>query len=178
MRLFLTLPFALLLSTSGLAAVMPATPAHHAHAAAPVPAGPLVVAVFNTPTMVLDTATRATLPRTTVSAGAHGAAPVAWSGVALVEVLRRAGAPLDKALDGKALGSVVRVIGSDGYVAVFALAELGAGFGKARVLLADARDGKPLGDDGPLRLVVPGDARSGRWVRRVERIEVVDASGR
>lgn len=156
----------------------PDAAAPHVHAAAPVPTSPLVLSIPGKPTQVFDAATLATLPRATVRAGAHGEAAVDWSGVRLVDVLRRAGAPLGEALRGKAMGLVVRVMASDGYVVVFSLAQLDAAFGETQVLVADAKAGQPLGDDGPLRLVVAGDARAARWVRRIERIEVVDASGR
>jgi len=53
------------------------------------------------------------------------------------------------------------------------LAELDAGYGNLKVLVADAVAGlkfKP--EHGPRRLVVPGDRRHGRWVRQVTRIQV------
>lgn len=40
------------------------------------------------------------------------------------------------------------------------------------ILLAWEQDGAPLtGEDGPVRLVVPGDTRGGRYVYGVVRIE-------
>ena len=64
----------------------------------------------------------------------------------------------------------------DGYRAVFSLAELDADFAAESVLVADTADGKELGaDQGPLRLVVPGDKRQGRWVRMLRAIVVATA---
>jgi len=41
------------------------------------------------------------------------------------------------------------------------------------VLLADKRDGKPLSaDEGPIRIVVPGEKRQGRWVRQVQELRI------
>lgn len=58
---------------------------------------------------------------------------------------------------------------------VFAFAELDPSLGDRRVHLVDHVDDKPLAAaDGPWRLVVPRDARGGRWVRQVTRISVVD----
>ena len=59
---------------------------------------------------------------------------------------------------------------------MFALAELASGFTDDVVLLADRRDGHPLGpDEGPLRLAVPHDKRQARWVRQVKSLTVKDA---
>lgn len=129
--------------------------------------------------VTLDEKALAAMPRVTVQAGAHGDAPSAWEGVALVEVLRAQGAPLGKALRGDALASYVRVTATDGYQVVFGLGELDTEMGAAKVLLVDKHEGKPLDDkDGPLRLVVPGDQRPARWVRNVASIELVGASTR
>ena len=65
--------------------------------------------------------------------------------------------------------------GADGYAVVFAFAELDPTLGDRRVHLVDRLDDKPLSaDDGPWRLVVPRDARGGRWVKQVTRISVVE----
>lgn len=131
-----------------------------------------------TPVM-LDEKALAALPRVTVQAGAHGDAPSAWEGVALVEVLRTEGAPLGKALRGDALANYVRVTATDGYQVVFSLGELDTEMGAAKVVLVDRHDGKTLDDkDGPVRLVVPGDQRPARWVRGVASIELLSASTR
>ncbi|OOG46842.1 hypothetical protein B0E50_12760 [Rhodanobacter sp. C01] len=119
----------------------------------------------------------ASLPRSSVTAGAHDEKPSLWEGVTLVELLQRAGAPLDKQLRGREMARFVRVTAADGYQVVFSLAELDAAFGDRNVLVVDRQDGHPLsGKDGPLRLVVAGDKRPARWVREVETIEVVDGS--
>ena len=127
-----------------------------------------------TAAMALDT--RA-LPRVEVKAGAHGAAPSAWQGVNLLDVLRAQGAPVGKDLRGKALTDFVRVTASDGYQVIFSLAELDPNFGGRKVVLVDQHEGKPLdAKDGPYRLVVPDDARPARWIHSVTAIELVEAS--
>ena len=133
----------------------------------------IVVTVEGHPTTTLDAAMLATWPREKVSAGAHDDAPSIWEGVALVEVLRRQGAPVGEKLRGGALASVVRITAKDGYQVVFSLSELDSAFGKTVAILVDMQDGKPLGAAGPFRLVVPGDSRAGRWPRNVVRIEVL-----
>jgi DMSO/TMAO reductase YedYZ molybdopterin-dependent catalytic subunit len=118
----------------------------------------------------------AALPRTTVEATEHGGARAEFEGVALAEILRHAGAPLGERLRGEAAASYVVVKASDGYQAVFALAELDPAFTDRVVLLADRRDGRPMiGPEGPLRIVVPDEKRHARWVRMVESLTVLRA---
>jgi hypothetical protein len=62
---------------------------------------------------------------------------------------------------------------ADGYRAVFALPELDPAFTDGVVLVADKRDGRPLGgEEGPLRLVVAGEKRQARWVRQLTSLSV------
>jgi hypothetical protein len=69
------------------------------------------------------------------------------------------------------LRRTIMVTGRDGYTAVLALAEIDPEFEGKQVVLAYRRDGKPI-DGNALRLVVPGDRRSGRSVRDVVRIDL------
>ena len=63
---------------------------------------------------------------------------------------------------------------ADGYKAVFALAELDPAFAVRDIILADKRDGKPLGaKEGPFRIVAPGDKRGARWVRQVTALRLI-----
>jgi hypothetical protein len=51
--------------------------------------------------------------------------------------------------------------------AVLALPELDPALTDRIILLADRRDGKPMGGNaGPLRVIVPGEKRHARWVRQ------------
>jgi hypothetical protein len=73
------------------------------------------------------------------------------------------------------LRRLVSVHANDGYVVVFALAELDASIGDKRVYLVNRAEGAALAaDDGPWRLVVPADRRPTRWSRQVVRIVVAD----
>ena len=79
-------------------------------------------------------------------------------------------------LRGKNMTLCVVAEARDGYRAVFSLAELDPDFANEAVIVADASDGKELGaEQGPLRLVVPGDKRQGRWVRMLKSIVVAKA---
>ena len=69
----------------------------------------------------------------------------------------------------------VIVSGSDGYQALFSLAELDPTLGAQPLLIATELDGKPLGDHGFARIVAPNDGKPGRWVSRLVRLEVLAA---
>lgn len=126
----------------------------------------------------LSAADLAGMPRTKVQATDHGGVRSEYEGVTLADVLRKAGAPIgERGKGGKGAGCYVVVEASDGYRAVFALAELDPDFTEKVVLLADRRDGRPLAEPvGPLRLIVPDDKRPARWVRMVESIAVEQAA--
>ena len=63
--------------------------------------------------------------------------------------------------------------GHDGYRVVFSLAELDSAFLDSELLVADTKDGAPLGaNQGPFKLVAPHDKRPARWIRMLESITV------
>jgi hypothetical protein len=124
-------------------------------------------------TLPLDATSRAALPRSEAVLSAHGHTSQC-SGVALAALAARAGLPTGEALRGDALRLLLVVAARDGYRVAFTLGEIDPKLGGKPVLLADSCDGKPLAaDNGPLRLVVPGEARAARSVRQVEAISVV-----
>ena len=113
-----------------------------------------------------------TLERRTVVTEDRGVR-VEFQGVALRDVLIKAGIPFGDALRGSALARVVIASAADGYRVAYAIAELDAAFTDQVVLVADRRDGRPLlPDTGPLQIVVPNDKRPARWIRQVHKIEV------
>lgn len=128
--------------------------------------------------LVVDPALMAELPRQQLDASDHGK-PARFEGVWLRDVLLRAGAPLGKQMRGRNVPLVVLLMARDGYAASLALAELDPSFRDKPILLADRRDGEPLFEEtGPLQLVVGDEARAGRWIRQIERIEIVDPTAR
>ena len=125
-------------------------------------------------TLVLKADDIAKMPRETMSVQDQDGTKVEYEGVLLREILKRAGAPLDKQLRGKAFASYVLAKAHDGYQVVFTLGEMAPEFGNAAILVADKRDGKPLfGYQGPLRLVCPNDKAGARSVRMLETLEFV-----
>jgi DMSO/TMAO reductase YedYZ molybdopterin-dependent catalytic subunit len=116
------------------------------------------------------------LPHVEVTAKAHDAKPIKWSGVRLQSLLEaRFATPAGDKLGSGWLAAVVRCTGADGSQVVFTLAELNTTLGHLDVLVADHQDGKPLpAEDGPVRLVVPSDQRGARWLRQLVRIDLIE----
>jgi hypothetical protein len=126
--------------------------------------------------LVVGAAELAALPRAKISVSDQHGTRVVYEGVPALEILQRAGAPLGKELRGPNMTMCVVAGGSDGYQAVFALAEFDPGFTDQVILVADHRDGQPLNSrEGPLRLIVPGDKRPARWVRALTILRLKDA---
>jgi DMSO/TMAO reductase YedYZ molybdopterin-dependent catalytic subunit len=97
-----------------------------------------------------------------------------FEGVLVAEILKAAGVKFGKELRGKKLADYLLVETADGYRVVFALPEFDPSFFKdTLVLLADRRDGNPLGEsDGQLRLIIPHEKRYARWGRHVVALHV------
>jgi DMSO/TMAO reductase YedYZ molybdopterin-dependent catalytic subunit len=115
----------------------------------------------------------ATLPRQTLQVRDHEGREGVCEGVALVELLQRAGVALGKDLRGDRMVTYVVVGAADGYRVVFALPEIDPAFSDRLILLADRRDQQPLSaKEGPLRLIVPGEKRQARWVRQVTSVTI------
>jgi hypothetical protein len=116
----------------------------------------------------------AKMPRQTVSVPAPDGTKIVYEGVTLLAVLQKAGAPFGKQLRGKVLSSYVLAKAMDGYQVVFTLGELDPDFGNETILVADKRDGKPMGEkQGPFRLVCPNDHEGARSVRMLQTLEIV-----
>ena len=122
-----------------------------------------------------DARSFASLKRHTLKVDDHGT-PAVYEGVALADVLALAGAPTGEAARGsKYLSLVVVARAADDYVVSYSMAELDPGFTDRVVIVADRRDGKPLGDAGPFQIIVPGEKKHGRWIRQLVSLTVKDA---
>ncbi len=127
---------------------------------------------------VFDAAARSAVPRTSVSGTDPDASVATYDGVALADIVRAAGAKVGDAVRGSAARAYVVVHASDGYVAVFSLAELRGAENRCTPILADARDGMPLAAAvGPLRVVAPCDLTHARWVHGVVSLSIVVVPG-
>ena len=116
----------------------------------------------------------AAMPREHVELAEQEGGKTVYEGVALQEILKRAGILFGRQLRGKALAGYVLAEAKDGYAVVFSLGELDPDLGGTRLIVADKRDGKPLFEyQGPFRLVLPADKEGARSVRMLEKLEVV-----
>ncbi len=138
------------------------------------PPGQIVIAGDLPARMVLTADDLAKMPREKATVPDQDGTKVEYEGVLLREILKRAGAPVEKELRGKALASYIVAKARDGYQVVFTLAEVAPEFANEAILVADKRDGKALfGYQGPYRLVCPSDKAGARSVRMLESLEFV-----
>jgi hypothetical protein len=138
-----------------------------------VQAPPTVKILGDVPKPVTLTTTElAAMPRTKVTASAHNQSGV-YEGVAVRELLTRAGVKAGGALRGAELAKTVIVTGADEYRVAFGLAEFDPAFTDSVSILADRKDGAQLaGNLAPFQLVLTDEKRPARWVRQVVSIEV------
>jgi len=68
--------------------------------------------------------------------------------------------------------AVVTVEAADGYRVAYSAAALAMDEDGSKYLLAFTKNGKPLGDEGPARVIVPGEAQHVRWIRNVKGAEL------
>jgi hypothetical protein len=183
MRVWAVLVLGLGLGTEGAQTQQPATPpgqmqgmdmgTDHGTVKPTVPAGPLKIA-FKDKSAEWTPAALAALPHKTVTVyDVHTKANETYSGVPLMDLLVKLGVP-DKP-HGKDLGLYLVAVGSDGYKAVYSVAEINPDVHDAVVIVADSEDGKPLAADGPLKLVATRETRPARWVRNLAGVRVLAA---
>jgi hypothetical protein len=137
------------------------------------PAGPLKI-TYNDQSAEWTAATLAALPHTTVTVyNEHTKANETYAGVLVIDLLMKLGVP-DKPR-GKQFKTYLVAVGSDGYEVVYSLGEVAPDVHDATVLVADSEDGKPIAEDGPLKMVATGEKRPARWVRNLVAIRVMTA---
>lgn len=125
------------------------------------------------PQLPLDEATLAKLPQGAASLTAHGKTQ-SCTGVWLSDLAAAAGLPTGEAVRGAALTLVIVAHAADGYRVAFTLADIDPKLGNRRVLVTRRCDGQALpAEDGPLRLVVPGEARAARSIRQLQALQLV-----
>jgi hypothetical protein len=138
-----------------------------------VPAGPLKI-TFGAKSSEWTPASIAALPHKTITVfNEHVKANQTYSGVELFELLKPLGLP--EKPRGKDFRLYLVAEGSDGYQVVYSIGEVTPDVHDGTVLVADALDGKPITDNGPLQLVATGEKRPARWVRNLVAIRVLAA---
>jgi hypothetical protein len=96
-----------------------------------------------------------------------------FAGVALFELLKKAGVANGGQLRGENLAKYVIIQAADGYEVLFSLPEIDPEFTSQVVLLATQKDGTQMTTgEGPFRVIVPNDKKQARWIREVRAIKV------
>src|SRR6201991_2640664 len=113
--------------------------------------------------LTLTAADLTAMPRATATAKDKQGVPHTFAGVAIADILNKAGVTTGRQLKGENLAKYLLVTCADNYQVVFSLAELDSSFTDRVVILADQVDGKPLPAwTGPFRLIVPGEKKPAR----------------
>jgi DMSO/TMAO reductase YedYZ molybdopterin-dependent catalytic subunit len=117
------------------------------------------------------------MPRKTLTVtNPHSQKKETYEGVALEEILRKAGAPNGEKMRGPAMATYVLAEASDNYRVVFSLAEIDSGILDSEIIVADTMDGAPLSEkEGPFKIVAPHEKRPARWIRMVTAITLIQA---
>lgn len=99
-----------------------------------------------------------------------------FRGVALIELLEKAGVATGAKLRGENLAKYALITAADGYEVLYALAEIDPEFTDQVILLATEKDGQPLpAGEGPFRIITPRDKKPARWIREVRGIKIAFA---
>lgn len=127
----------------------------------------------NSPAQVIHHADWSSFRRIETTQKDRDGADHVYSGVAVSDLLQKAGVPMGKALRGENMSQYLLVKAADGYQVLFALPELDSAFAEKTILLVDTVDGKPLPEaKGPYRIVVPGEKKPARWIYEVRTLAV------
>ena len=148
---------------------MPAGGMDEMHKPAP-PAGQLQI-TFAGESATWTAATLAALPHKSITVyNEHAKANQTYSGVELIDLLKPLG--VTEKPRGKEFRLYVVAEGSDGYQVVYSIGEVTPDVHDGTVMVADALEGKPIGETGPLQLVLTGERRPARWVHNLVAIRV------
>jgi hypothetical protein len=116
------------------------------------------------------------MPHKTVAVyNEHAKTNESYSGVALSDLLAKAGAPTGEKLRGKGFLIYVVAEGTDHYRVIYSLDETDPVNHTGDVIIADSVNGAPITTDGAFKLVSSEDKRPARWVRNLSAITLKTA---
>jgi hypothetical protein len=98
-----------------------------------------------------------------------------YMGVAVSDLLAKAGFVADKTTQKKMLHSYLRAEGTDKYWVLYSATEVEGSEHNGDVIVATWMDGKGLGADGNFKLVSTEDKKPQRWVRNLTAITLKTA---
>ena len=108
--------------------------------------------------------------RTVIAHNGHSNADETYTGVAVSDLLAKAGITLQGEGTQKIYHSYLRATGTDGYFVLYSTSEAEAAMHQGDLIVALTLDGKPLGPEGNFKLVSTEDKRPARWVRNLNAI--------
>jgi hypothetical protein len=148
--------------------------ADHAHAPS-APSTGLTLTVDGKAT-TLSVAELQAMPQKMVSVhNEHTKTAETYTGVLLGDLLAKYGFPVGQATHRKMLRSYLVAEGTDKYWVLYSVTEIEGSEHDASVIVATNMNGKPLGEDGQLKLIDSGDRKPQRWVRNLTAITVKSA---
>jgi len=125
-------------------------------------------------TVTFTRAMFAELKPVVLMAKAHDEKVHRYTGVALSDVLAKAGIALGDSAKKKTITTYIIVSAADNYKAIYTLPEIDPLFANRVIMLADRVDKKPLPEGyAPYQIIVPGEKKHARWMRQVTSIQVV-----
>jgi hypothetical protein len=146
------------------------------HVHAPTPPSTSLTLTVDGKATTLSVAELQAMPQKTVTVyNEHMKAEETYAGVPLGELLAKYGFPVDKTTHRKMLRSYLVAEGMDKYWVLYSVTEVEASEHSGDVIVATSMGGKPLGEDGALKLVDSSDKKPERWVRNLSAITVKSA---
>ena len=166
-----------LLFAAGLVMLMPVLSfGQAASAKAPAPLSTNLTLTVDGKATVLTVADLQAMPQKSVTVhNEHTKVDETYSGVLLGDLLAKYGFPVEQMTHRKMLRSYVVAEGTDKYWVLYSATEIEGSEHRGDVLVAVAMNGKPLGEDGQLKLVASEDKRPERWVRNLSAITLKSA---
>ena len=124
-------------------------------------------------TTTLSAEDMAAMPHTSIEVKAHDGNTHSYSGILLMDVLKKAGVKMGDSAKKNVASSYVLITATDKYKAVYALAETDTLQSNKTIILADKTDGKPLPQNAlPYQIIATGEKIHARMIRQVASIEV------
>ena len=145
-----------------------------AHDPAKAPQSTELKVTIDDKSVTLTLAALAAMPPKTVTVhNEHTKADETYTGVALGELLSRQGFSVGQATHRRMLRSYIKAEGTDNYWVLYSVTEVETSEHAGDVLVATSVNGRPLEDDGHLKLVDSADKKPQRWVRNLTAITLV-----
>jgi hypothetical protein len=142
----------------------------------PAPVSTSLTVTVNGKSTTLSVADLKAMPQKTVKVhNEHTKMDESYSGVALGDLLAKAGFVVEQATHRTMLRSYLQAEGTDKYWVLYSVTEVEGSEHEGDVIVATSMDGKGLGADGELKLISTGDKKPQRWVRNLSAITMKSA---